>query len=144
MATATIINKFGRIVGWNNISVRFLNRTLEGIVELEYDDEQDKDNEYGAGKYPMGQSEGNYKPKAAVSLYSEELQSLQSQLPEGIRIQDIPPFPIIVQYERNGVVSKDIIQNASFKNNGRSVKQADGKIVTKIDLLTSHIDWNAK
>jgi hypothetical protein len=143
VAQATIINKFGSILGWNSITVNVLNRDLEGITDISYDDEQKMENEYGAGKYPIGQSEGNYEPKASMSLYSEELNALQSSLPAGKRIQDIPPFPIVVQYERNGVIIKDVLQNCRFKNNGREVKQADGKIVTKIDLLLSHIDWNS-
>jgi len=141
--TATIINKFGRIIGWNNITVRMLSRDVEGITEIEYDDTVTKENEYGAGGFPMGQSQGNYEPKASFTLYSEELQAIQNALPPGTRIQDIPPFPITVAYERNGVVNKDVIQNASFKTVGKAVKQGDGKITHKCELLTSHIDWNA-
>lgn len=138
----TIINKFGSITGWNHLTVRVLNRDLEAITELSYDDEQKMDNEYGAGKYPVGQSEGNYEAKASITLYSEEIVALQSSLPPGKRIQDIPAFPIVVQYERNGIITKDIIQNCRFKNNGKDLKQGDGKIVKQIDLLCSHIDWN--
>lgn len=144
MSQATIINKFGRIVGWNNLTARVLGRNLEGFTELEYTDDVKMDNEYGGGKYPIGQSEGNYEPKASVMLYSEELVSLQASLPAGSRIQDIPPFDFIVQYDRNGVIQKDVIRNCRFKNNGRSAKQNEGKIQTKIDLLCSHIDWNVK
>ena len=139
---ATIINKFGRIIGWNNLTFNFYGRDIEGITELEYDDEQEKDNEYGAGKYPQGQSEGNYKPKASVTLYSEEIVAIQSSLPPGLRIQDVPPVPMTAAYERNGVITKDILQNVSFKNIGKAVKQGDGKITHKCDLLLSHIDWN--
>ncbi len=139
----TIINKFGRIVGWNNLTVRVLNRNLEGITEITYDDNVDMDNEHGAGRYALGQSEGNYTAKATISLFSEELVALQASITPGLRIQDIPVFPIIVEYDRNGIIQKDVIQNCRFKNNGREVKQADGKIVTKIEILTSHIDWNA-
>lgn len=139
---ATIINKFGRIVGWNNITARFLNRNLEGITELEYDDDLEMDNEHGAGRYPLGQSEGNYNAKCSVTLFSEEMMALQASIPPGMRIQDIPPFPVIVEYDWNGVIKKDVIQNCRFRNNGRSVKQGDGKIVHKLTILTSHIDWS--
>lgn len=144
MAQATIINKFGRIAGWNSLTIRFLNRNIEAVTELEYDDDQVMDNEHGAGKYPLGQSEGNYNAKAAVTLYAEELNSLVASLPPGTRIQDIPAFEIIAQYEYNGFVMKDVIRNCRFKNNGRSPKQGEGKMLKKIEILTSHIDWNVK
>jgi hypothetical protein len=141
--TATIINKFGKIMGWNNITLNLLMRDIEGITEIEYDDSVKKDNEYGAGGYPLGQSQGNYEAKASITLLSEEIVSLQSSLPPGTRIQDIPPFSVTVAYELNGFTMRDILQNASFVNVGKAIKNGDGKIVHKCDLLISHIDWKA-
>lgn len=141
--TPTIINKFGKIIGWSKIILTLYGRDVEAIAEISYDDEQDKDNEYGGGKYPIGQSEGNYKAKASINLYSEEVVAIQKVLPPGIRIQDIPPTDISIEYDYTGMLVKDILRNASFKNNGREIKQGDGKIVTKFDLLISHIDWNS-
>lgn len=138
----TIINKFGRIVGWNNVTVRMLNRNLEGITEVMYDDELEIDAERGGGKYPLGTSEKNYSAKCSITLFSEELVALQASLPKGTRIQDIPAFPIVVEYDRNGFIQTDVVQNCRCKTNGREVKQGDGKIVHKIDIYTSHIDWN--
>lgn len=138
----TIINKFGRLTGWNKVTLTVFGRNIEGIVEFSYTDEQEKDNEFGAGKYTLGQSEGNYKAMASITLYSEELVAIQKSIPKGMRIQDIPPFPVALEYDYNGTVLNDVAQNCSFKNNGREVKQGDGKIVHKMDLLTSHIDWN--
>lgn len=143
MAQTTIINRFGKIAGWNSISLRLYGRSVEGFNELEYTDKQDKENEYGQGKYPLGQSEGNYKVEtASISFYMEELIALQASLPKGARLQDAPPVDVIVQYEYGGKIYKDIWRNASPMNNGRTAKNSDGKIVTKIDFLVSHIDWS--
>jgi hypothetical protein len=139
---ATIINKFGRLTGWNNLTFRFLNRNLEGIVELEYNDNLEMDYEPGAGRMPVGYTEGNYKATASVTLFSEEMVALQASIPKGMRIQDIPPFPGISQYDRNGYIQTDVLQNCKFKDNGRIIKQGDGKIVHKCTLILSHIDWN--
>lgn len=138
---ATIINSFGKITGWNNITLNLLGRDIEGVTEIEYDDTVKKGNEYGSGRYPMGQSQGNYEPKGSITLFSEEMVALQSSLPPGIRIQDIPPFEINLVYDLNGVIVRDVLRNASFMNAGKSAKQGDGKIVHKLELLISHIDW---
>lgn len=143
MAQATIINKFGRIAGWNSITARFFGRNLEAFNEIEYHDKQAMANEYGGGKYPIGQSEGNYETEnCSISFYMEELVALQESIPAGQRIQDAPVTDIIVQYDWNGKIVKDIWRNARPMNNGRAAKNSDGKIVTKIDFLVSHIDWN--
>jgi len=47
---ATIINKFGKMQGWNSVTVNVLGRDLEGITSIKYDDCTQKENVYGAGK----------------------------------------------------------------------------------------------
>lgn len=140
---ATIINRFGQMTGWNNIVVNLLSRDVEGITELSYDDSVSKEHAYGAGKYPVGRGEGNYEANASITLYKEEVDGLQGALATGQRIQDILPFDINVQYEKkDGSIQKDRIRNCEFTNNGVEVKNNDGTISIKFDLIVSHIEWN--
>ena len=141
MATR-IINRFGTLIGWNNITVNVLGREMEGIEEVTYEDEEDIGVGHGAGKFAQGKTRGNYTAKASVRIWKEESIALQQSLPKGSRVQDIPDFDVVIQYEYQGQFYKDIVRNCSFKNNGTSVKQGDGKIVTKYDLVPTHIDWN--
>jgi hypothetical protein len=138
----TIINKFGKMAGWNSVTARILGRDIVGIKKIAYSDEQEMENEYGAGNMPIGQSEGNYKAKASIEISIEERLALQASLPPGTRIQDIIPFPLVVSYEYNGTIYKDIIQNCRIMDNGVDVKQGDKTIATDHNLLTSHISWN--
>lgn len=142
MADTTIINKFGKLIGWNEIKLNLLGRDVEGITEIEYDDELEIENIYGAGRMPIGEGEGNYNAKASITLMIEEQLGILESLPPGKRIQDIPAFPISVTYEVNGKVFKDRIKNVRIKNNGRAVKQNDKTIAFKYDLKVSHISWN--
>lgn len=140
---ATIINKFGKMIGWNAITVNILGRDLEGITQVAYDDTVAKDNAYGAGKMPIGRTEGNYVATASITLKKEEAIALQQSLGVGRRIQDIAPFDMVIQYEnRNGVITLDRVRNCEFTNNGVDVSQSDGSIDTQYTLLPSHIDWN--
>ena len=141
---ARIINKFGELIGWNNITLNLLERDIEGITELEYNDTVAIEAAYGAGRMPVGYTSGNYEASAKISLYKEEVIALEQSLPPGMRLQDIPPFDIIVKYEANGKIYKDIIHNCKFKNNGTASKQNEGKIEISFDLFTTHITWNAK
>lgn len=142
MERPVIINKFGRLTGWNSIKVNLLGRDLEGMTELEYGDESDKDNVYGAGGYPVGRGEGNYKPSASISLLFEEIMAIQKSLPRGKGLKDIAPFDITVQYEYDNFVYTDIIRNAEFKGNKKTAKQGDKSLSNKFDLVVSHIEEN--
>lgn len=137
-----LINKFGRVAGWNSITTTILGRDLEGITELQYDDAVAKENVYGAGPMPVGRGHGNYEAKASISLLKEEVVALQLSLQPGKRLTDIAPFDINVSYEYDGVIYKDRIRNVEFTGNSVDVKQGDGKIATKFDLIVTHIDWN--
>ena len=139
---ATIINKFGKVAGWNSITVRMLGRDVEGITELEYNDSTEKEHVRGAGAYPVGRGEGNYLAKASITLLHEEIVALQKSLGPGKRLADIAPFDILVSYVYNGFVYKDVIRNAEFLGNARAAKQNDKSISNKFDLIVSHIEWN--
>jgi hypothetical protein len=142
MSKTVLINKFGKIAGWNSVTVRMLGRDVEGITEFEYNDSVEKENIGGAGMYPVGWGEGKYEAKASVTLSHEEIVALQQSLGPGKRLSDIAPFDIVARYEYNGFAYKDVVRNAQFFGNGRSVKQGDKSIANKFDLLVSHIDWN--
>lgn len=137
-----IINKFGKLAGWNSITTNMMGRDVEGIKELEYSDSVEKENGYGAGQYPVGRGSGNYTAKASITLMVEEEIALQQSLPRGKRLADISPFDITAEYEYNGFKYRDRIRNAEFTGRAVAVKQGDKTIAHKHDLIVSHIDWN--
>lgn len=131
------------MTGWNSITVAMMGRDVEGITAIKYDDSVTKENAYGAGKMPVGRSEGNYEAKASITLYKEEVSAMLRSLPPGYRIQDIAPFDIVVVYEtKDGRIQTDRIRNCEFTNNGVDVKNGDGTISTEYTLIVSHILWN--
>lgn len=139
---AKVINKFGKIAGWNSITVNLLGRDVEGITEVSYNDKKEKENAYGAGGYPVGRGEGNYSAKASITLLVEEEMAIQKSLPRGKRLDDIAPFDVLVEYEYEGVLYRDRIRNCEFQGRSVGVKQGDKKIANKHELIVSHIDWN--
>ncbi len=130
------------MAGWNSVTTNMLGRDIEGITELSYNDNVEKDNAYGAGGMPVGRGEGNYSAKASITLYKEEVVALQRAIGPGKRLTDIAAFDINVHYEYQGFMYKDRIRNCEFLGNGREIKQNDKTIVYKFDLIVSHIDWN--
>ena len=139
---AKLINKFGTLTGWNQTALNLFGRELEGITAFKYSDDENINVEYGAGKYPVGKSRGDYKATASITMYFEESVALQRQLPKGMRLQDIPDFDVPVTYEHEGSVYTDIIRNCSFKSSGHEGKSGEGKMTMEYELVPSHIDYN--
>ena len=111
----TLINAFGRMAGWNSVTLNLFGRDAEGIAEVSYDDTIDKELIYGAGKMPIGVGEGDYKAKFGLKLYQEEVIAIMDSLPPGVRLQDIGPTDVIVQYTYNTRICKDIIRRLSWQ-----------------------------
>lgn len=129
--------------GWNQVTANVMGRDVEGVLEISYSDTQKKENVYGAGAFPIGRSRGNYEPKASITLLKEEVDGLKLSLGFQKTILDIAPFDIVVQYETNlNAFNKDKLCNCEFMGDGVEVKQNDGTISYKYELILSHIDWN--
>lgn len=142
MKVSNLINKFGKLTGWNDVTMNFLGRDVEAITDLEYDDEVDIETVMGQGAFPIGYGEGNYKAKAGFTLLLEEWNAIQRALPPGSPVSMIAPFPVVVQYEYDGFVMKDVFL-AKLKGRGVAVKQGDKTIGYKANVVVlGKINWN--
>lgn len=145
MKVGSIVNSLGKLQGWNNITTNLFGRDVVGITELAYDDSTKKENVMGAGSFMVGRSESNYEAKASITLLKEEVDAILDTLPPGTRLQDIEASDIVVQYAlKTGRIRKDIIRFAEFTGNSIDVKQGDGSMAVKLELIISEIDWNVR
>jgi hypothetical protein len=141
---SSIINKFGKMAGWNSVTVNLLGRDVEGISEVTYDDNVEIEGARGAGMFFCGYGEGNYEAKCSLTLFLEEWNAIQKSLPKGKLVSDIAPFNVIIEYEYNNFKVRDVITYCKFKGRGVAVKQGDKTIAYKSDLFVGgKIDWNS-
>lgn len=132
----------GMLYSWADIVAAISGVPVTGITGIEYGDDQDVVNKYGAGRHPVGRAKGRITPSAKITLYQEEVEALQRQAPNG-RLQDIAPFDITVTYiPDSGIVTVDKIRNCQFKANSRKWKEGDTGQEVELKLVTSHIEWN--
>ncbi|WP_264521202.1 hypothetical protein [Flavobacterium sp. N1994] len=138
----TLVNAFGKMAGWNSVTLNFFGRDIEGIMEIGYDDTVEKELIYGAGKMPIGHGEGKYEAKVKIVLVKEEVTALLDAIPPGMRLQDAIPADMIVQYDYDLRIYKDILRNVMITKLGRSVKQGDKVVGQELECIVTHIDWN--
>ena len=137
--TAPIIN--GRSYGWADIVCSPGGVPLFGVSDIEYTESQEMENIYGAGNRPVARGYGRVSYSGAITLSMEDIEKLQMASATG-RIQDLPEFPVIVSYIPEGaLIVTHKLQLCRFKNNGRTVKEGDMTIATKIELVVGNIEW---
>jgi hypothetical protein len=140
-----LVNKFGKMAGWNSMTLNVFENDVEGLGELSYDDDTPVEAVYGAGNMPIGVSDDkNYEAKVDLSIYQEEMYNILDKIPPGKRISDMVHIDIPVEYEYNNRTYKDIIRNFKITGFGKSLKQNDGTIMVKVKCFCTHIDWNVR
>lgn len=129
------------LCSWADVVVLIGGVPITGIIGVEYSDQQEIVNKYGAGRYPVGRAKGRITPGAKLILYQEEVQALSAQSPTG-RLQDLPPFDIIVQYiPDSGILVTDKVRNCHISDNARKWKEGDTGQEVELPLVPSHIEW---
>lgn len=140
MAQQTVVNRFGNVVGWSEIKLVLFGRPVEGIMELSYGYEQEKEAVMAAGDMPVGVGRGNYKANVSMTLLLEEYRGLVASLPPGKRLVDVDPTDITVLTLQGDRVTKDVIKNFEFTGATKEVKQGDKFIGVKMGCFCTHID----
>ena len=126
---------------WASINITLFGRTITGITEIKYGNEQEKEDFYGAGNQPVHRGRGNKKVTASIKLHAYEINAIQTSLPAGSSLMDIAPFDISVVYMATGsdAVKEVIIHNCEFTKEEYSIKQNDKNIEVDMPLIASHI-----
>lgn len=135
------VNINGHVYEWASITFNVAGVLVSGITAINYKEEQKMEPVFGAGNRQIGYSTGEITNPGNVTLLMEEVEALQSASPTG-RLQDLPLFPIIVQFMTDdGKFANHTLKFCKFKNNGRDTKQGDLSIAVPLDLLIGEIAW---
>lgn len=132
----------------NYVSLRanVFGRTLRTIQELNYSRTDDIDPVKVAGTAkPIGFTQGNETYEGTVTLLLEEVTAIQSSLPKGKSLPDIPPFPMSVSYvNKLGIQISHLLIGVKFKSNGVKVSAGNNEAITvEIPLYIGDIDFTA-
>jgi hypothetical protein len=126
-----------------DVIVNLMGVTPAGITAVDYGDEQKKEDQKGAGRYPVARTYGEKTANASITLDSLEVEALQDTIPDG-DITSLPPFTIVVCFLNSaGLLKTHKLMNAEFIKNHRAAKSGDMSIPVELPLIVSHINWKA-
>jgi len=130
----------GREFGWADIVVNVSATAIAGIKAIKYEEEQEKENIYGAGRNPVSRGYGRVKTTGSITLLSATVFALQANAPTG-KLHLIAPFPIVVMYQpETGPIVKHTLKNCEFKKTTFDWKEGDMSKDVELELVISHIE----
>lgn len=133
----------GVAYSWGDIVVSIAGAPVTGITAIDYDDKQDVKNNYGAGRYPVSRAKGRITCTAKITIAMEEVLAIQRRV--NGRLQSAAAFDIVVSYlPEGGLITTDIIKNCQFTTNQRKWKEGDTDQQVELEIVPSHINWDAQ
>lgn len=134
----------GKKYDWSDVDIHLPGLNIE-ITEISYDDELEKELQYGKGSKPNGYGTGNYKPNAKMSLAREEFDELLKYCKKNnVSLYKLEIPKIVVSYANDNYPTQtDVLPKVSFTKTSAKAAQGDKSLKVDLDLLVAGvIDWN--
>lgn len=129
----------GREYGWADIIVNISATPIVGIRAVKYEEEQEKENIYGAGRNPVSRGYGRVKTTGSITLLSATVFAMQAVAPNR-KLHNIAPFPIVVLYQPEaGAIVTHTLKNCEFKKTSFDWKEGDLSKEIELELVISHV-----
>jgi hypothetical protein len=132
MASDTLSSKQ---YNWNDISINWRGRILEGVTEVEIEFDREKSILRGRGDKGHGILYGNQDVKGKIKIWQSELETMIALAPDGDITKE--EFDIVWAYApgpgKTAIV--DIISTASISNYKKSMKQGDKNMEVELPFI---------
>lgn len=129
----------GREYGWGDIVMNIGGVPITGIRAIKYEEEQEKEDIYGAGRNPVSRGYGRVKCSGSITLLSGTVMALKVKAKNG-QLHRIAPFTITVSYQPdNQPMVTHILKNCEFKKTTFDWKEGDMSKEVELELIVSHI-----
>ena len=138
MPATPLVN--GVAYGWANVSLVLFGVPIVGITKISYKRKQKKENNMGAGPYPVSRGYGNYEFEGSIELYQDELKRIIAASPDRDPLQ-IGMFDIQVTFGGSKVTAeKDVLRSCEFTEEGMEAAQGDTKLMISLPLIIGMIE----
>ena len=125
--------------GWSDIRFTLKEIPTVGVTAIKYEEDMDKENIYGAGRYPVARGRGRVKCSASITLLGSTVMNLKAAAPKG-KLHLLNPFNIIVSYQPEvGAIITHTLKNCEFKKTSFDWKEGDMYKAFELELIISEI-----
>lgn len=138
MALPSLIN--GQAYDYTQIIMSVLGVPVAGVTAINYTEEQEKVNNFGAGNRPVSRGRGAIEATGSIELSMNEVESLRDAAPDGSMLK-IPAFEITIVYLNLQKVVTHKLKNVEFTNDGVETSQGDTDIRRTFDIVMSDVKY---
>ena len=135
----TLVN--GTSYDYTKISVILAGTPVLEVTEINYTQDQEKENNFGTGVLPVSRGQGERNSSGSIGLAMNEVEVLRDAAPPNGSLLDLPAFDIIVVYGNPQKLVTHRLIKCEFTNDGVETSQGDTSITRSFDLVIGNIHY---
>jgi len=129
----------GRAYDYVSITMLILNIPVVGVTAINYEETQDKVNNFGTGNNAVSRGHGAKDGTGSFDISMNETEAIRAAA-SSRSLLDIPLFDVILVFANAGsVVRTHVIKNVEFTNDPGGGAQGDTDLVGTFNIVFSHV-----
>jgi len=124
-----------------DIVVSILDVPIAGISAINYEEEQEKTNNFGTSKLPVSRGKAGINTTGSMEISMNDVEAIRDIAPQRGSLLSIPAFNIIVTFINEQVVQRHRLLNCEFTNDGVDSSLGDTDLRKTYNLVISHIKY---
>ena len=130
----------GTAYDFAQIIVNILGVPVASVSSIEYEETQEKVNNYGAGNRPVSRGKGAIEATATIEMSMNDIEAIRNVALDG-SLLNVPSFDITVFFVNPQSPQTHVLKNCEFTNDGISGSQGDTDLKKSFELVVSHIKF---
>ena len=130
----------GTAFDFAQIIVNILGVPVASVSSIEYEETQEKVNNYGAGNRPVSRGKGAIEATATIEMSMNDIEAIRNVALDG-SLLNVPSFDITVFFVNPQSPQTHVLKNCEFTNDGISGSQGDTDLKKSFELVVSHIKF---
>lgn len=129
----------GKAYDYVNITMLILNIPVVGITAINYEETQEKVNNFGTGNNAVSRGHGAKDGTGSFDISMNETEAIRAAA-SSRSLLDIPFFDVILVFANAGGVTRThVIKNVEFTNDPGGGAQGDTDLVGTFNIVFSHV-----
>lgn len=128
----------GKAYDFTQVVVKIFGVNIASVSQINYAEEQAKENNFGTGTRPVSRGRGAITPTCSITMSMNDIEAIRDVAPDGSLLK-VEPFDVEVSFLNDQKVVNHVIKNCEFLTDGVEAATEDKDLKKSFDLLPSHI-----
>lgn len=130
----------GRAYDYSQIIPAYIGVPLPSMSVIEYEETQEKTNNYGTGTRPVSRGHGEIQATGSMEVAMEDIEALREAAIDG-SLLNLPSADFLLVFGNPGKVQTHVLKNLEFTSDGGGGNQGDTDLKRTLNFTISHVEY---